>query len=391
MTVIRFGDLFAEPLRNGVSYPGRDRGSGIPMINMGEIFAFDRLGDLDYELAPLSVEEQVNFLVQEGDLLFARQSLTYEGAGKCALVVAGGERTWESHLIRARLNQARALPSYYFYYFRSPTGRRSIESIVQQVAAAGIRGSDLASLMVPLPPLHIQQATVAVLTALDDKIANNTALASTAGDLAVAHAATAPSTCMLGEIARLDRTMIKPGSLAENRVLHYSLPAFDAGVTPVLDSPDDIRSSKFWMATPRVLVSKLNPRIPRIWAVDETTGLPGLASTEFMPLLSEVISYKVLWAAVSGPDFGRRLEAQVAGTSGSHQRVRPEDLMSTEVADPRLLSARTTDLINSLVSVCIQARSESGTLRELRDTLLPALMSGRLRVKDAERQLEDAV
>ena len=158
-----------------------------------------------------------------------------------------------------------------------------------------------------------------------------------------------------------------------------------------MDVPSDIKSNKFLLKTPRVLVSKLNPRIPRVWAVDQATGLPGVASTEFLPLFPREISYQVLWSAVSCPSFGRRLEAQVAGTSGSHQRVRPDDLMATEINDPRLLPTATTELINSLVSTSIQARCESMTLAELRDTLLPALMSGRLKVKDAEREVEDAV
>lgn len=34
---------------------------------------------------------------------------------------------------------------------------------------------------------------------------------------------------------------------------------------------------------------------------------------------------------------------------------------------------------------------ESRTLASLRDTLLPALMSGRLRVRDAEKQVEEAL
>ncbi len=36
-------------------------------------------------------------------------------------------------------------------------------------------------------------------------------------------------------------------------------------------------------------------------------------------------------------------------------------------------------------------RAESRTLAALRDTLLPALMSGTLRVKDAEKQVEGVV
>ncbi|EPR75863.1 Type I restriction-modification system, specificity subunit S [Leifsonia rubra CMS 76R] len=35
--------------------------------------------------------------------------------------------------------------------------------------------------------------------------------------------------------------------------------------------------------------------------------------------------------------------------------------------------------------------AENQTLAELRDTLLPELMSGRLRVKDAEKKIEEVV
>jgi type I restriction enzyme, S subunit len=54
-------------------------------------------------------------LLKKGDLLFARQSLTVEGAGKCSLFESDEkEVTFEGHLIRARLNQEVADPKYLF-------------------------------------------------------------------------------------------------------------------------------------------------------------------------------------------------------------------------------------------------------------------------------------
>src|SRR5690606_41469815 len=129
----------------------------------------------------LSLREQQDFLLKEGDLLFARQSLTYEGAGKCSIVLpADRPRTWESHLMRARLNPFLADSRFYYYFFRSPQGRRLVESLIQQVAAAGIRGSDLRRLKVPFPSFAEQSAVGDVLYALDDKIAANARLASAA-------------------------------------------------------------------------------------------------------------------------------------------------------------------------------------------------------------------
>ncbi len=109
------------------------------------------------------------------DLLFARQSLVLEGTGKCSLFLGYPEvTTFESHLIRVRLDQTRADPLYYFYFFKSRQGRELMQSIVMQVAASGIRASELTELLVPTPPLGIQRKIAAILSAYDDLIENNT-------------------------------------------------------------------------------------------------------------------------------------------------------------------------------------------------------------------------
>lgn len=45
-STIRFGDLYAIDSRNGLSKPSKIRGSGYKMINMGELFANDRIYDI---------------------------------------------------------------------------------------------------------------------------------------------------------------------------------------------------------------------------------------------------------------------------------------------------------------------------------------------------------
>ena len=115
------------------------------------------------------------YSLRPGDLLFARQSLVLEGAGKCSIVLVTPEiTTFESHLIRVRLNEDVADPEFYFNYFRSHYGKASIASIVMQVAAAGIRGSELATLSVPSVPLYTQKHIACILSAYDDLIDNNT-------------------------------------------------------------------------------------------------------------------------------------------------------------------------------------------------------------------------
>lgn len=169
---IRFGDLYSTESRNGLTKPSKIRGSGYKMINMGELFANDRIYDIPMELAPLKDTEKMNAKIEIGDLLFARQSLVLEGAGKCSIVMEVSPLTvFESHLIRVRLDRKRALPMFYYYYFKSPLS--PMASIVSQCAQAGIRGSDLQELNVIFPPLYIQNKIAQILSYYDDLIENN--------------------------------------------------------------------------------------------------------------------------------------------------------------------------------------------------------------------------
>ena len=172
--ILPFSELFETPLRNGLTKPKAVRGEGMKMVNMGEVFAHRCIHDLEMDRVPMDSRERESSLLRSGDLLFARQSLVRSGAGKCVLFQGDKEEvTFESHIIRCRLDQRKADPNFYFYLFQSSLGRSLIESIVEQVAAAGIRGSDLGRLPVPVPPLAEQKAIAAVLGALDDKIELN--------------------------------------------------------------------------------------------------------------------------------------------------------------------------------------------------------------------------
>lgn len=169
---VPFESLYAIPSKNGLTRPARVRGGGYKMINMGELFAHDRIGTIDMELVPMNEKELENMLVEDGDLLFARQSLVLSGAGKCSIVKSvDGETTFESHIIRVRLKKDIAYPNFFFYYFKSP--QCGIKSIVTQGVQAGIRGNELKTLPVALPPLDEQIKIADMLTQYDDLIENN--------------------------------------------------------------------------------------------------------------------------------------------------------------------------------------------------------------------------
>ena len=171
-TIIRFGELYDIPSSNGLSRPSAVRGVGYKMINMGELFANDIISDIDMERVLMSDKEKEKFLVNQGDLLFARQSLVASGAGKCSIVKDVKEpTTFESHLIRVRLNQDKANPWFYYYLFKLQNN--PIKGIVNQCAQAGIRGNELLKVKVPYIAKTEQDKIVDVLYDYDHLIENN--------------------------------------------------------------------------------------------------------------------------------------------------------------------------------------------------------------------------
>jgi type I restriction enzyme S subunit len=159
---------------------------------------------------------------------------------------------------------------------------------------------------------------------------------------------------------------------------------------PETVAPAEIRSNKFAIDGASVLVSKLNPRIPRIWDVPGPISA-AVASTEFLVLTARGCSSSVLWAILSRPDFSNALRERVAGTSGSHQRVRPDDAMSVLVVDPMQLTPELQSEITGLGAIACSKRQESQVLAQMRDALLPKLMSGELRVKGVEKTVEEVL
>jgi type I restriction enzyme S subunit len=243
------------------------------------------------------------------------------------------------------------------------------------------------------PTLEEQNVVAGMLGALDDKIVVNECIAATAEDLcrSIFSERSWEARTTVESIAILRKEQVAPDALSETQVDHYSLPAFDSGAMPEVTDPRSIKSSKFVVRQPSVLLSKLNPEIPRVWNVSPRQEFTALASTEFLVLEPRnTVTTAELWAALSQPRLLSDLASKVTGTSKSHQRVRPVEVMTSQVVDPRDLGDARGQA-RTLLGRVMQARDESRTLATLRDTLLPQLMSGKLRVRDVEKIVEDAV
>ena len=175
-----FRAFLEEPVRNGIYKRSEFHGRGTKVINMGELFAYPRLRSIEMKRIELTESENERFSVQAGDLLFARRSLVAEGAGKCCIVLEVNEpTTFESSLIRARVDKTKADANFLYYLFSSPVGAYHLDTILRHVAVAGITGKDLMGLRLLAPCPDIQKEIACVLSALDDKIELNRKMTET--------------------------------------------------------------------------------------------------------------------------------------------------------------------------------------------------------------------
>lgn len=246
----------------------------------------------------------------------------------------------------------------------------------------------------PLPPVAEQKAIGRMLGLLDDKILSN------ARSVAATHALLDGLSAKLGAglplvplgaLAEQMKQTINPANLGEAEVDHFSLPAFDDVGTPERIPASDIMSNKLHVASPAVLVSRLNPRIDRTWWARPSTGVVALASTEFLVLSApSPLGLAAAWLAVRDGFFRSELQRRVTGTSGSHQRVRPDDALAIDVPDYRTLDAARLEGVSALLESAHHKHLESERLRQLRDDLSPALLTGGLRVPTSWVAEEDA-
>ena len=191
----------------------------------------------------------------------------------------------------------------------------------------------------------------------------------------------------LDHLARQHTKSTSPYRFPELEYEHFSIPAYDAAQRPAIEPGGAIRSNKTGVQENAVLLSKLNPRIARVWVPDDATERPQICSTEFLVFTPRSPANRsLLFALFADQRFRLLLKSLVTGTSTSHQRVPPKALKAQEVlaGSPKAFAVF-GEAIGDMLSRILKNRSEVATLTALRDAILPQLISGELRAQPAEK------
>lgn len=171
----RLGDLLKEKPRNGLYKGSSFLGSGYPYIKMSDLYSLDFINEKSTtELIEVTNDEIDRFGCENGDLLFGRTSLTFEGVGKCSLITKCNNKiVFESNIFRIRPNCNKTSSLFLYYFFKSKIGRDYLKGISSQTAATSIRSSEMVDLILKIPELITQTAIAEILSSLDEKIEVN--------------------------------------------------------------------------------------------------------------------------------------------------------------------------------------------------------------------------
>lgn len=343
-----------------------------------------------------------NYILKKNDIVFARtgnstgRSYFYDGSDG-VLVYAG-------FLIKFSIDVNKVNPRILKYYTHSKPYFDWVHSFDTGGTRGNINAKTYGTMPIILPSRKIQDKIVSILKTLDDKIELNRRINENLeqqaqalfkswfvdfepfkdGKFVDSELGMIPEGWKVIETNKfmtISKESINPSKNPNCFYAHYSIPAFDEKSMPIFQYGNEIKSNKQKVSDNMTLVSKLNPRIKRIWFIDKACE-NAICSTEFIPYISLNNSPYFLYCYLDSDVFYNSIMSSVNGATGSHQRFQANDTL-------KFLFPYNEEVIykfNLVVSGILKHKSrliiESQKLSQLRDTLLPRLMSGKLEIKD---------
>ena len=412
-------------LRSGYSFKSADwKGEGTPVIKISNVKAgrivVDGCGFVDEAVAACAKD----WYTKPGDVLIAMTGYV----GEVALVQLG-----ERYLINQRVGRFEFVSdspvdgAFFFYVLQEPEFRQRIEGLARGSAQPNLSSADAHKLKVPVPPLVVQQGIASTLASLDDRIA---LLRETNATLEAIAQALFKSWFVDFDPVRAKQQGLAPAGVDDSTAALFP-DRFEesvSGLVPqgwqggTLDDLADLNSQSWSgrhhpervryldlanvkdneVATVTEFAFDEAPsRARRVLRSGDTivgTVRPGNRSFAFIhepvPDLTASTGFAVLSpTVVDNTAFVYLSATQDASIDhlshiadgGAYPAVRPDvvSALACVVPSAEILRAFNAVACPLLVKVSANQR-QAQTLATLRDTLLPRLISGQLRLPDAE-------
>jgi len=362
-----------------------------------------------------------------GDVILSRRC----NPGVTAVVPSDFEGSLGQNLVILRSTKGRLDQAFFRWAARSPQWWNEVNRYLNVGAVFdSLRCADIPKFEIPLPPQEEQKAIAHVLGTLDEKIELNRKTNETLEGIAkalfkswfvdfdpVRAKAEGRPTGLPDESSELFPDSFEESELGEipngwrfgdlNDLANLNPESWSAKNHPSELMYVDLSGTKNgkieetiaykWSDAPsrarRVLkegdtiIGTVRPG-NRSFSLIQRVGLTG--STGFAVIRpKQLFNTSLLYVASTSDESIDRLARLADG--GAYPAVRPDVVMETPITVPsepiQMLFGEMTDSLFRKISFNEQ---ESAVLGQLRDTLLPRLISGELRVPDAEKMLEEA-
>ena len=190
----------------------------------------------------------------------------------------------------------------------------------------------------------------------------------------------------LGDVADHIRRNVQPGQI-EPQTPYIALEHMPRRCIALSDwgAAEGIESNKFEFRKGEILFGKLRPYFHKVGVAP----VDGVCSTDIVVVAPKTPHwFAFVLYVVSSDEF---VEYTNAGSTGTKMpRTSWVEMARYDIVlPPEAIAQAFTEMVRPEVDRIIAATHESRTLAALRDTLLPMLISGALRVTDAERFLEE--
>ncbi len=378
-------------------------GIGASAVDYSEdLYTYLRITDINDDgtlnvnnLKSINDKNAERYLLQPNDIVFARtgnstgRNYFYDGTDGI-LVYAG-------FLIKFSIDSSKVNPKYIKYYCMSDEYKGWVQGHLTGSTRGNINAQTYANMEISIPPREQQNRIVSILEELERKRKNNIAINRNLSEQAQAiyeswfvsfekFGGMVPldwGEGVLGDIAEIKTTTFKPDKEPDVIVEHYSIPALDENHFPIFELAEGIKSNKYLLNKNSVMISKLNPDIKRIWRPMCLSDRP-VCSTEFIVFEAKNKKNKdFIFSILDSDNFSNHLCSHVTGSTGSRQRAVPKATLDFKVLiPPSEVIEQFCSMVTPIYDLIGVNEIENQRLSELRDSLLPKLMSGELDVSD---------
>ena len=163
--------------RNGVNFTNDSFGKGIKVINVADFKDFmypnyENLGELDSE-----AKWHKDSFLKENDIVFVRSNGNKNLIGRSLFIKdlpTNIKVTYSAFSIRLRFKFIKDIcPEFYLYLFKSPIFRSILSQYGNGANISNLNQDILNNMVVPKPPLLVQQKIASILSSYDELIENN--------------------------------------------------------------------------------------------------------------------------------------------------------------------------------------------------------------------------